>query len=349
MTASRRRLGAALPAMLIAALIGGVAARADELVAFSTAKARATALGGAYFSAEDDLFSALWNPASFGDPRYLQRREIGLYLMPATPAMAVRAYRTRDAAWNRDGRLTESEAILSALSVVKGLSLGWRTWMLGFVNVDEPLRPRPTSEPMLSGWNGTTGRSYTVALAFKLAPQVVLGGAAKREVRADEAASLGHWGGSFGVLLRPSAKVNIGLTYVARPDELIGLAEELERVDSGTINGGVSWYPWTGAAWLVDVRNLDNSEGRFGFAEVHVGMEQTFYHIVSFRGGWYRIREDRTDVYSGGIGIKAPWLDPDPKRPGRRGDVVSYTFVRQHGVDWDRRWHMLALTIPLEW
>jgi len=323
-------------------------ALADEWIAFSTAKARAVALGGAYFSAEDELFSAQWNPAAFGDPRYLRERWVRAYLMPTTPLLAFYRFRSRSLRWRHDEGITGAEAIVGTFWAVKGLSFAWHTWTLGFVNADEPLRPRPEAEPAWPGWNGITGQSYTLAFAFKLAPQVAFGASATHELRTAEATTR-RWGGTFGVILRPSSKVNVGLTYVSRPDNLLDLDEELERVDRGTINGGISLYPWPGTACFADLRNLDESETRFGFAELHLGVEQMLFGLAAVRAGWYRIDEDGTVVYSAGIGIKPFWREADEARPGRQTDLFAYTFVWQHNVEWDRRWHLLALTIPLEW
>jgi hypothetical protein len=56
-----------------------------------------------------------------------------------------------------------------------------------------------------------------------------------------------------------------------------------------------------------------------------------------------------TLVHSGGIGVKPWWRETDTARPGRQVDVLAYAFVWQHNVDWSRRWHMMALVIPLVW
>jgi len=328
-----------------------------ELVAFSTAKARPIALGGAYFSVEDELFSAVWNPASFGAPGFVRNADVRGFLMPVTSALALGTLATRSSEWQRDDRLTESEAIIGTLRGVKGFALSWHTWTVGFVNTDEPLRRRPVERPRWPAWNGIAAGTYTVAAAFKLAPEVVLGASVAREMRRDTLTVEG-WSGSFGVLLRPRKSVNVGLAYVLRPAGIVGLADELERVDAGTINGGVSWYPWRGAVWSLDLRNLDNSDDRFGFAEVHVGIEQTILGLVSVRAGWYRVKEDGAMVYSGGVGIKPPWRAPNAERPGRLTDLLAYTLVwqnpgRDRGPDphviGDSAWHMLALTVPVGW
>lgn len=151
------------------------------------------------------------------------------------------------------------------------------------------------------------------------------------------------------MILRPSATVNVGLAYVYRPGKLTTLPEELERVDGGTIDGGVSVYPWDGAALFADLRNLDQPNARFGLAEVHLGAEQTLYRLVSLRAGWYRVRDHGTFVYSGEIGVKPWWRETDTARPGRQVDVLAYAFVWQHNVGWNRCWHMMALVIPLVW
>ncbi len=334
-------------------------------MAFSTGNARAIALGGAYFSAEDDIYSGAWNPASFGPPGYLRDLHAGAFFMPTTTALALRALRSRDTAWNMDERLTERETIFAALWGIKGITLGWRTWVVGFVNSDEPLRRRIDDVGPLSGWNGVTGHTYTLALAFRLSPQVVLGASAAREVRAEQVDppdtpyvpggpepvgySVDAWGGRFGILLRPKRWLNVGLTYVYRPDGLEGLEDELERIDKRTINGGISLYLWHGSALLVDLRNLDNADLGFGFAEPHVGVEQTLARLVSLRAGWYYVKDSRRNVLSAGIGVKPPWMPGPVQRPGGRVDLLAYTFVWQNEPGDDHFWHMLALTVPVRW
>lgn len=338
-----------------------------EIIAFSTSQTRAIAVGGAYFSAEDDLYSAQWNPASFGKPGYVRRPDLRVWLSPVPPVRGLLALRTRDINWNRDDRLSAQEAVLSVSSGVKGIAFNWGTWSLGFVNDEEPLRPAPPEHRGWSPYNGVTGGRYTVALAFRLAPQVSLGASMMYDRRAYDAPGqtivASGWGSSYGVLLRPSPKVNFGLTYVQRADTLAALnggpipgaawdrvpplSRELERIDSGTLNGAVSYYPWKGTALFFDVRNLDESDKRFGFAEIHVGAEQTIAGLVSLRIGYYRDRDETTGVYSGGIGVKPPWVDRDADRAGRVSDMIAYTFVYQHHVDWNRKWHMVSMFFPL--
>jgi len=317
----------------------------DEWIVFSTAKVRAMALGGAYFSAEDDLFSAQWNPASFGSPGRLRHRRIRIVLSPATTILALNALRTRNSSWNRDDRLSEREAIFSALWGVKAVSIEWRNWNLAFVNTDEPLRQRADGESAIGGWNGVTGHTYTLALAFKLAPEVTIGASVTREERSDGIAEQG-WGGSFGILVRPSRYLNAGLTYVSRPEGLSELDEDLERIDRGTVNGGISVYPWTGMVLLLDLRNLDNSGSKFGSAEPHVGIEQTIRGIMSLRAGWHRVIESKGNVVTCGFGVKPFWRTAPSRRSGRQLDFVSYTFIwQQKGAG---RWHMLAVNIPFD-
>ena len=338
--------------LLALTLVIGVA-RAGEVVAFSTAKARPIALGGAYFSAEDDVFAALWNPAGCGGPHYMPEAEFRAWFAPVTAVRAVHALRERDMNWTRDGRLTERELILGSLWGVKGVSIGWHTWLFSFVNSDEPLLETPYGISRWSAYRGVAGHEYAASLTFKLAPQVSLGAAATFDSRVlpgiggDEVVRADGWGWSFGVLLRPRPSMNVGLAYVQRPDTLATLGDELERVASGSVNGGISWYPWRGGALLVDLRNLDDTGGGFGFAELHVGVEQTFLDLLSVRAGWYRTKEDGTAVYSGGVGLKAPWIVADNGRPGRAVDMLTYTFVYQNDIDWTRQWHMFALTLPL--
>jgi len=81
---------------LLAVLTPVPNAVAEEWIAFSTAKTRAIAVGGAYFSAEDELFSAAWNPATFGDPRYVREARFRSYFTPTTSLLAVERLRSRD-------------------------------------------------------------------------------------------------------------------------------------------------------------------------------------------------------------------------------------------------------------
>jgi hypothetical protein len=337
----------------------------SELAAFNTSQARPIALGGAYFSGESEIFSALWNPAAFGGAEFSRKPQFAAWFSPISAVRGIDALVEKDMDWKRDDRLTERETIFSTLWCVKGVSLKWHMWAIGFINSEEPLRSRPNGESVWSGYNGVTGRRYTFALAFKLAPEVALGGSILFDDRGvydlqNRLIRVGGLGGSFGVLLRPSRWLNVGLTYIQRPDTLARfeqdarrirnlaplLADELERVDSRTINGGISAYPWHGAGLFVDVRNLDGS-GSFGVAELHVGFEQTFYGLISARAGWYRTPEEQQHVFSGGIGVKDWWGNLEVDRPGNRSDLFAYTFVHRNTPGGAVRWHMIAFIVPI--
>jgi hypothetical protein len=111
-----------------------------------------------------------------------------------------------------------------------------------------------------------------------------------------------RFGGSYGVLIRPSPRMNIGIMYIDIPDQMAEAFLALDRTIDEAMNVGVTYSPRKNLILSLDVRNVSEEEKETR-RELHVGGEWRTFSWFSTRLGWYARQPLEQDVFSGGIGI----------------------------------------------
>lgn len=335
-------------ALSLFSLSGSTAADEAAWLVANTVRGRALAMGGACSSLEDDLSAGIYNPGAFRINATRTERRFRLFLNPAGSAAAFNDYSTYDLDYQEDRELTETEQLRAALLLVKGAVFSTPAVDFGVV-LNEPASlaagADTPGERFVTAGRVTAGVFHTAFANVKIASSVSIGvGGMLFRTREDgkEQYRTGHM---FGVLLDPTPKMKVGVTYSQLPEEVADTRMELERIGSGTVTGGISYYPDPKTVLSVDIRNM-NRDDETASREIHAGFERVLWSRLALRGGYFRRKDTSRDVYSAGISLLPGWERISKYRYSTRNDLLSYSFITEAG-DGAGQWHVLSLTLKL--
>jgi len=315
----------------------------NEFLTFSNTKARAFAMGGAYISVEDDISSVAWNPATFGSCAFGRGKT--LFISPITPFIAINGFRDYDRLWRRDDKLTFEESILSLVLSLKGFAIFLPTMSVGILGVEE--NPDSTGPRFFNSKPALMDHFHVVGISIRPSSSFSFGAALRFYYQQDDKGTR-RWGKgtSFGVLLKPNPKVNIGVAYFDLPRSFLGEVDKrLLRIDDETVNAGISYYPNDRMAFSVDLRNL-NDESGLAQREIHLGFEsRLFPKSLVVRGGYFRKQPGDQDVFSVGFGWTCGSYNKYGYLPGH--DVLGYSFLSEETKQGRTKWHIFSLKINI--
>jgi hypothetical protein len=295
----------------------------------------------------------MWNPAACGD--HPQRGTLfRLYVQPLAPLIAARDLCELDTRWKRDDRLTVQESLLALALLLKGATFSTPTLGIGVLGFEESVNHRPSRRffdfrsAVATYWN-------VLAVNVRLADTVSLGGSAALCHRWDEQANrvLGD-AYSFGVLLKPDPRMNVGLTYFDLSRDVADSRSHLERIGDQTVNAGFSYYPDDKTVLCLDLRNL-NDEEREAAREIHLGVERIVLNYCALRIGYFRrkLSNPADHVFTTGIGIARSEHMLARGRPASRLEVLSYAFIREECTapggprQGSQNWHALSVLLRI--
>lgn len=331
----------------------GLCAEEYKFITFNSIRGRSTAMAGAYVSVEDGLSAMLWNPAAFGGGAEGGRR-LRAYVHPLGPVIAGRQLRDVDLNWKPDDALTLREGLLALALLVRGATFCTPTWSAGLVGFEESLG-QETRARFFDLRSAAAAYWNVLAVSVRLAPTVSLGGSAALACRWDERSSRVEGDAySFGVLLKPTSKMNVGLAYFNLPREAPDSRTALERIQDETVNAGFSYYPDDRTLLSVDLRNLSDDE-REAAREVHWGVERLVAKWCAVRMGYWRRRSSQPaeQILTAGMGIGPAEQVLRRGRSPNRMEVLTYAFVREArkapgGSGQDTRiWHVVSLLLRI--
>ena len=330
-------------------LLSATPVRAErKYISFNNTKARG--LGGAYLSIVDDLPSLDWNPAALGPMGKATRRRFEVFLNPISPPVAWHDLGDFDRRWERDDNLTLSEWIYALSLIYKRSHIPhgipkyrypqWRRTLGSMAR-------REASSPQ-----GPTFQLYSQlgALSLQLAPAVSLGvsatvyyepGGPGEKVKGDSFA--------FGVLLKPSPKLNVGISFVNFSDDMGSPRLDLERIGDEAINGGISYYVDSKTIFSLDLRNLNESDKSHNPSarEIHTGFERNLPLGFAIRGGYFRRRPSGHNVYSFGIGFKLKGGNNGYLLRSSASATVGYIYVTEKRDPERHHIHVISVIIPI--
>lgn len=337
---------AAASAVLLASSDAG--ADANHFLNSGISRARALAMGGAYYSVEDDLATALYNPGSSKLYAAKSERPFRIYLNPVASAAGMYDYTRYDRDYHRDDTLTCAEILTAASMLLKGAGYATPIFDAGIVlneELPQPEVPRRLPDRFISLEGVTRSAMHAAFLNVKIAPTVSIGITGTLFSQRENGEYTYGSGYILGVVLAPDPRLNLGIAYHSIPKKFADARMELESIENEGATAGISYYPDDDTVLSIDLRNL-NSEDASTSREIHTGIEHRFYDRIAMRAGYFRKKGTDIDVYSAGIGILPLWGRTSRRSHTARTDILSYTVMMENN-GLRQFWHILSLSIRL--
>ncbi len=337
--------------VLFLVMLTAFSASADSTRYFTmgTARARALAMAGAYYSVEDDFSAGFYNPGAFKIHATKNERRIKLFFNPVASLTAFKDYSDYDYDYSRDGELTFEEALVSLSMAIKGLT--FTTTYLDFgIGLGEEIiggsaASMKTAGELLSFEGMNSGAFHSAFVNMKIAPAVSIGLAGTLYSHGFDDSNDLDSGYTFGVQLAPNPKLNVGIVYTEIPEDFENARMGLESVESNSAISGLTYHPDEKTILSFDLRSV-NKEDNDTSRQIHMGFERTFYERISFRAGYYREKATDHNIYSAGIGLLPRWEKIKKFSGTTRNDILSYAFILEEN-SYSRRWHVLSLLLRM--
>ena len=323
-------------------------AQESSFLTFSTTKARPLAMGGAYTAVEDDIFSASYNPATLSFYRFDKDYRLTFYLNPIASTAAI--HQDYQAQQNDEASGFSTVDVLKSTALfVKSIAFTGKYLDMALVFHEQILDENNLFKQKKFFENCDIWKNsyHSFLTRIKLAERVSLGFSGSLYVNKIDNQTQQDMGFSYGILLKPSTKLNVGLAYVDFPKNIPDIRMVLERMSDETMNIGVSYRPTSSTLLAFDFRNLTEDK-RKAVREAHFGFEQNVFSIIALRGGYYKERFSDNHVFSGGIGIiDSNLFFQKQNRFSHSQFLLNYSFVYQKMENEELNWHVLSLFIRL--
>jgi len=329
-----------------------LAAQNNRYVTFSTVNTRPAGMGGAFYSIEDNLPAMVYNPACFNLWSDQVKKRLTLFFNPLPPVFIFE--RPEDFALENGSGFSKLMKSLSLMA--KGIGFSFSSFNGGILFSEELI---PFSSEHINNGNKEFFdaedfiKNHYHALVFNvnLAQSLSIGVTNNLFYREDGDDDIYKFSMSYGLLLKPSDKYKIGLTYMDLPAQFNESRRRFGRIADETINAGFSYYFNENTILSIDLRNLNEDEVKtFCLRELHFGFEKTFLNHLSLRSGYFRVaqrdNESRSDVFSLGLSffdLNTFWDESAVsvnKKP-----FLSYSFLLEKGKETDMRWHFLTISL----
>jgi hypothetical protein len=311
----------------------------------STTKARPLAMGGAYTSIEDDIFSANYNPATLSLYQMDKEYRLTLYLNPIAPTTIYYENLRHD----RQNKQNNNQFFKTAALLMKSLVFTGRFIDLALIFNEQILDKTHLLNQKKFFQNGDLWENsyHTFVTRMKLADRVSLGASGSLYMKKINDEVQRGVGFSYGILLKPSTRMNVGVAFVDYPNNIPDIRLPLERMVDQTMNIGISYKPTTTTTLSLDLRNL-TEDNRRSVREMHLGFEQKVISILAIRGGYFQERFADTRTFSGGIGLfDSNLMFSDINRFNHSQFILNYSFIYQKSKNQVFNWHVLSLLIRI--
>ncbi len=318
-------------------------AQETHVVALEFSRVVPISMGGAYSSVEDGVGSVAYNPATINF--WKLSRGVRLALL-ANPVGSIGLYSYLNS--QRKASLTQDQWWNVARALFKGLVFGIPYFQGGVLLYEEPLQryfDLPSKKPLSA--KGLLNNHYETAFGrINLADRVALGGTISLYTYTLGDSTRHTMGASYGVLIKPAKKFNVGVMFYDVPDTISNVRLPIERLPAGTVNVGISYRPFKGNVTSLDVRNL-TEESKPATREIHVGMEQKIGQLVGLRAGFFLNNDTHQKFISAGIGLLSANLFRSRGIAFDNPDfMVNYAYVaEQSNHKWGEQWHMISLLL----
>ncbi len=311
----------------------------------STIKARPLAIGGAYTSIEDDIVSTSYNPATLSLYRFSKDHRFTLYLNPVAPATIYYEHFQGD----QQNQQKQDELVKTAALLMKSLVFTGKSIDVALIFNEQLIDKNYlfNQKKFFQNCDLWENSYHSLVTRIKLADRVSIGASGSYYVKKINDEVHQGWGFSYGILLKPSTRMNVGLAFVDFPNDMPEIRVPLERMADQTMNIGISYKPASSTTLSLDLRNL-TEDRRKGVREAHLGFEQNLFSILSIRGGYFKERFADVHTFSGGIGlIDSNLMFADDNHFNHSQFFLNYSFVFQQNKNQFFRWHLLSLLIRI--
>ncbi len=303
-------------------------------------RARALAMGSAYHSLEDDFSAGFYNPGAFKLNTTRHERKFKLFFNPLMPIIALYDYSKYNRDFVEDNKLTFGEVLLSSAMLFKGIGFTTPHVDMG-IGIEEVVidwgAQKTSSRHVFSIEELTKYSFHSAFINVKIAPPVSVG--ISGTLYSSRTNDKNKYGGgyTFGVLLAPNPKMNVGIVYNKLPDAFSKARLSLESIENETVTSGISYYPDNKTVLSIDLRAI-NKEDLPTSREIHTGIERRFGGRIALRAGYYRKKASKNDVLSFGFGVLPYWEKISKVSNSVRNDLISYTLIIEKN-GFKRRWH----------
>ncbi len=331
--------------LLLTFLSSSCLAQDNFFVALSSVKARALAMGGAFTSISDDLTAIDMNPAAFDMYRLSVQGKFTFFLNPVAPITAM----FRNSEITRGNHPWYSDAAIGISLALKGIAFSSKALDVALLLGEEIpcFGPRRFDGPVFQLEDYVSNLSNTLVARVRLADQVSIG--LSTILLRSELNDNANWGIglSYGILLQPDSGFDVGLVYHDLPKKYAETRISSDRIVDETLNLGISYTLFNATLLSADIRNISEETG-VATREFHAGLEQKILDHLAFRTGYYRIRSEKANVYSCGVGILDLNQFKDTENTFKHSDyAIEYTVVYRD-KDLNRTfWHYLSLLVRI--
>jgi len=315
-----------------------------EYYGLSTSWARPFAMGGAFTAVSDNLPALLYNPANFTLYRDQQTRKLTLFFNPIGLSGGIRRHR------DLHGRESLGDKELASMLelFVHGLAFGDSSFQIvALLGEELPNPPGLVRDDPLEAKHYAANQYSLMAGRIQFTKRVAIGGSVG--IYYQDTATGRAWGTgwSYGVTLLSGDKMRIGLSYWSFPKNMKQYRLNPERLVHEAVNLGLSYKAPTGTLLAIDIRNL-GEESQQPVRELHLGVEQNIFQWVALRGGFYRDRLTRRNLWSAGIGLlDQNWWRPATSQKHEPDWAIQYGVCFEKQVSQDVYQHALTFLIRL--
>jgi len=311
----------------------------------STTKASPLAMGGAYTSIEDDIVSASYNPATLSLYEYNKQHRLTIYLNPIAPTIIYyERFRADQQNKQDNNQILKTAGLLVKSIVFTGKFIDFALIFNEQIADEKYLLHQKKFFHNCDLWENSY---HTFVTRIKLADRVSLGASASFYIKRINDEVQRGVGFSYGILLKPSTRMNVGLAFVDYPENIPDIRLPLERLVDQTMNIGISYKPTTSTTVSFDLRNLTEDD-RKGVRETHLGFEQKIYSLLAIRGGYFQERFAGIRMFSGGLGLfDSNLMFSNDNRFNHSQFMLNYTFVYEKNKNQIFNWHILSLLIRI--
>jgi len=320
-------------------------AQQDLFLTLNNNKARPVAMGGAFSAIEDNIVSATYNPASLNLYQREKNFRVTFFFNPITPTILFSE--RKETQKLMDYESINRHYLKNAATIIKGIVITAKFLDLGFIfneqliNRDELI----TQKVFFKNCDLFSNCYHTMIARIKLADRVSIGASANIYFKKNAKETERFYGFNYGILVKPSPKLNVGITYHYFPKTFSDVRLPLERLADQTINAGISYFPFKNSTLSVDLRNLTEEKGKSAF-EAHFGFEQRLFSLIALRAGFFQERPSNHQIISAGIGlVDSNLLFSKENQFSTPNFMLNYAFAQQRETDQVFNWHLISLVL----